>query len=66
MEYTAFYLTHSYFVCHPESVAELWEENQMLFRSDPTYWSANSIWEPVSHELNLEHHKWKWIKKSAS
>ena len=49
MKYTAFYLTHRYFVCHPESVAELWEENLMLFRSNPTYQSANSIWEPVPH-----------------
>ena len=73
MKYTAFYLTHRYFVCHPESVAELWEENLMLFRSNPTYQSANSIWEPVPHDLTLEHqffllsclpnfHKWKWAK----
>ena len=74
MKYTAFYLTHRYFVCHPESVAELWEENLMLFRSNPTYRSANSIWEPVPHDLTLEHqffllsclpnfHKWKWDKR---
>ena len=73
MKYTAFYLTHRYFVCHPESVAELWKENLILFRSNPTYRSANSIWEPVPHELTLEHqffllpclpnfHRWKWDK----
>ena len=64
---------HRYFVCHPESVAELWEENLILFRSNPTYRSAKLIWEPVSHKLTLEHpffllsclpnfHKWKCDK----
>ena len=33
---------HRYFVCHPESVAELWKENLILFRSNPTYQSAKS------------------------
>ena len=55
MKYTAFYLTHSDFVCHPESLADLWEENLILFRSNPTYQSAKSIWKPVPHELTLEH-----------
>ena len=36
VEYTAFYLTHKYFVYHLESVAELWEENLILFRSNRT------------------------------
>ena len=74
MKNTAFYLTLRYFVCHPESVAELWQENLILFRSNPTYRSANSIWKPVAHELTLEHHffllsclpnfhKWKWDKR---
>ena len=74
MKYTAFYLIHRYFVCRPESVADVREENLILFRSNPTYRSANSIWKPVAHELTLEHHffllsclpnfhKWKWDKR---
>ena len=74
MKYTAFYLIHRYFVCRPESVADVREENLILFRSNPTYRSANSIWEPAPHELTLEHqffllsclpyfHKWKWNKR---
>ena len=73
MKYTAFYLTHRYFVCYPESVAGLWEVNLMLFRSNPAYQSPNSIWEPVRHDLTLERqffllsclpnfHKWKCDK----
>ena len=74
MKYKAFYLIHRYFVCHPESMADLRDENLILFRSNPTYRSANLIWEPAPYELTLEHqffllsflpyfHKWKWNKR---
>ena len=52
---TVIYLTDRYFVCHPKCVAELWEENLMLLRPNPTCWSANSIWKPLPQKLILEH-----------
>lgn len=55
VKYTSFYLTHRYFVCHPENVVNLWEEKLTYFKPNPTCWSKYSIWEPVPHELTLEH-----------